>query len=77
MKRLTFGFSIAAYILFLCAAMFSYAASAGLSMSRDGWVSWQVPAVADAPNWCCFGALLETPALQPNWCKFDFFVLRD
>jgi HEAT repeat protein len=55
MKRITFGFRIAATILFLCAAMLPYAASAGMSMPRDGWVSWQVPAVADAPNWCCFG----------------------
>ncbi len=55
MKRITIGFRVTGCIFFLCAAMFSYAASAGLSMPRDGWVSWQVPAVADAPNWCCFG----------------------
>jgi HEAT repeat protein len=23
-------------------------------LPRDGWASWQVPAVDDAPNWCCF-----------------------
>lgn len=25
-----------------------------LPLPRDGWASWQVPAVAGAPAWCCF-----------------------
>jgi hypothetical protein len=25
-------------------------------LPRDGWVSWQVPAVDDAPAWCCFSS---------------------
>ena len=25
-------------------------------LPRGGWVSWQVPAVAGAPNWCCFSS---------------------
>ena len=29
--------------------------SAELNLPKDGWVTWQVAAVADAPNWCCFG----------------------
>ncbi len=30
------------------------AAAAVLDPPRDGWASWAVPAVADAPAWCCF-----------------------
>jgi HEAT repeats len=72
MKRITFGFRIAATILFLCAAMLPYAASAGLSMRRDGWVSWQVPAIADAPNWCCFGDWRKgNPNSEKETCQLD------
>ena len=28
--------------------------SATLVRPRDGWVSWEVPAVDGAPSWCCF-----------------------
>jgi HEAT repeat protein len=31
------------------------APAAELTLPRDGWVSWQLPAVVDAPAWCCFG----------------------
>lgn len=34
----------------------SGAAGADFSaMSSDGWYSWRVDAVTDAPDWCCFG----------------------
>lgn len=28
--------------------------AAELQMPREGWVSWEVPAVDNAPAWCCF-----------------------
>lgn len=72
MKRISIGFRIAATTLFLYAAMLPYAASAGLSMPRDGWVSWQVPAVADAPNWCCFGDWRKgNPNPDKQTCQLD------
>jgi HEAT repeats len=36
----------------LCTVNLAVAAS-GLSLPRDGWVSWSVAAVDGAPNWCC------------------------
>ena len=30
------------------------AVAAELTLPRDGWASWQVPAVENAPDWCCF-----------------------
>jgi HEAT repeats len=72
MKRINFSFRITATILFLSAAMLPYAASAGLSMPRDGWVSWQVPAVADAPSWCCFGDWRKgNPNAEKETCQLD------
>ena len=32
------------------------AQGAGPKLPRDGWVSWQVPAVEGAPAWCCFSS---------------------
>ena len=29
--------------------------AAELALPRDGWASWQVPAVENAPDWCCYG----------------------
>jgi hypothetical protein len=29
--------------------------AAELALARDGWASWQVPAVENAPDWCCYG----------------------
>lgn len=29
--------------------------AAELAFPRDGWASWQVPAVDNAPDWCCYG----------------------
>lgn len=40
----------------LCLISFALAphAVAELRLPSDGWVSWEVPAVQDAPDWCCF-----------------------
>jgi hypothetical protein len=29
-------------------------AAAELTLPRDGWSSWQVAAVDEAPDWCCW-----------------------
>ena len=47
----------------------SQAAAAGLELPRNGWASWEVPAVADAPAWCCHESR-STPATKPT-CKLD------
>ncbi|HKU16086.1 MAG TPA: HEAT repeat domain-containing protein [Steroidobacteraceae bacterium] len=41
----------------LCLASFALAPparSAGLTLARDGWTTWQVAAVDGAPEWCCW-----------------------
>ena len=38
----------------LVAAFLMPASAAELTLPRDGWVSWQVPAVDNAPAWCCW-----------------------
>ena len=37
----------------LLVALASPAFSAGLPLPANGWASWQAPAVAGAPAWCC------------------------
>ena len=39
-------------------------------LPRDGWVSWQVPTVDNAPAWCCFGSWNRRDASQTA-CKID------
>jgi hypothetical protein len=45
--------SIPAILLFQVLWL-SAAQSAELKLPREGWVSWQVPAIDDAPAWCCW-----------------------
>src|SRR5262245_52940729 len=40
--------------LALACAFMSPVKSAEPKLPRDGWVSWQIPAVDAAPDWCCF-----------------------
>jgi hypothetical protein len=47
----------------------SSAAAAELNLPRDGWASWEVPAVDDAPAMCCFG-WKDAPGAAPT-CKLD------
>lgn len=42
---------------------------AAMDLPRDGWVSWQVPAVDGAPAWCCFGDWRDTE--QKGICQLD------
>lgn len=46
----------AAAALILSLACPAPAPAAEPRLPRDGWVSWQAPAVAGAPNWCCFSS---------------------
>jgi hypothetical protein len=44
--------------------------SAELNLPKDGWVSWQVEAVDDAPASCCFSGWKERN-LKRTACKLD------
>jgi hypothetical protein len=47
--------SISAAALCLTSLAFAaHARGAELAAARDGWTSWQVAAVDDAPDWCCW-----------------------
>jgi hypothetical protein len=54
--------------LLLC-ALVAPAFSAELSVPRDGWASWQVPAVDGAPAWCC--GSWRDPEPRRMACKLD------
>src|ERR1041384_4241600 len=56
-------------ILVLTALQALPALAAELELPRDGWGSWEVPAVGDAPAWCCFEGN-GSPASRPT-CKLD------
>lgn len=45
--------------------------AAELTLPRDGWSSWEVAAVDDAPAWCCWGS--GRAARDGSWtsCKLD------
>jgi len=43
---------------------------ADLQLPREGWVSWQVPAVDGAPAWCCFSSWRNGKG-TPAACKLD------
>jgi hypothetical protein len=44
-------------------------AAATLQLPRDGWVSWDIETVADAPAWCCFE--WNSNRAQPRTCQLD------
>jgi HEAT repeat protein len=57
----------------LCLISFAFpphAFAAELTLPRDGWASWQVPAVDDAPDWCCFNHWNGRNATRQP-CKLD------
>ena len=51
-------------------AMASPAPAAEPKLQRDGWVSWQVPAVDGAPNWCCFSSWNDRDPSRMS-CRLD------
>jgi HEAT repeat protein len=58
----------AAALLF--AAMLQPAQSAELKLPRDGWVSWQVATIDDAPAWCCWNSWEKQGATRAA-CELD------
>ena len=45
------------------------ASAAELQLPQDGWVSWEVTTVADAPGWCCYD--YGGGKVQPQVCDLD------
>ncbi|MEP7156741.1 MAG: HEAT repeat domain-containing protein [Betaproteobacteria bacterium] len=65
----SFVLPVLASSLMLCSALAS-----AITLPRDGWASWQVPAVDNAPNWCCFGdgwSGGKTPDVLRGTCQLD------
>jgi len=57
----------------------SSAQSADLKLPREGWVSWQVSAIDDAPAWCCWDDSGGRDG-SPKACKLensDGFGIQD
>lgn len=52
-------------------AMAPGALASGLAVPTVGWISWQIPAVAGAPNWCCFGDLRHDGDTDRQACQLD------
>lgn len=50
-------------------ALVSQAYAAELTLPRDGWASWQVPAVDEAPAWCCWS--WDDHDVSPTSCRLD------
>ena len=51
-------------------ALLGSAHGAELKLPRDGWVSWQVASVPDAPNWCCYASWSDRDPRRMS-CKLD------
>ena len=51
-------------------ALASPAYAAELTLPRDGWTSWQVAAVEDAPDWCCWSKG-DFPGSSRTSCRLD------
>ena len=64
--------SLSAAALFLTSfALAPQAASAELTLPRDGWTSWQVAAVDGAPDYCCFSDMRNFRDSSRSACKLD------
>jgi HEAT repeat protein len=61
-------FRNSAFLLFFLGANAS-AATQDLATPRDGWASWPVAAVANAPNWCCLE--WHEKSVTPATCNLD------
>jgi len=70
MKLSHFSISTAA----LCLTSFALAPralSAELTLSQDGWSSWQIGAVSDAPDWCCWSDDMNFRDSSRMSCRLD------
>ena len=56
--------------LALACALTPQVKAAEPKLPRDGWVSWQVPTVDNAPAWCCFNGWSPRDASRTA-CKID------
>lgn len=65
MKHLTTLAAIGAALAFA-----PQARSADLPLPKEGWASWQVEAVDDAPAMCCWGSWDDNP-VQTKACNLD------
>ena len=63
------NYRAAAFAALACAAMAPLRAGE-LPLPRDGWASWQVPAVDGAPAWCCFSSWKHADDEQMT-CQLD------
>jgi hypothetical protein len=55
----------------LClAGLATPAVAAELTLPKDGWVSWQVSAVENSPDWCCWTSWDENDASRKS-CRLD------
>ncbi len=52
-------------------ALVAQACAGELMLPRDGWSSWQVPAVDNAPAWCCLSWDSGTDNVSPMICQLD------
>jgi hypothetical protein len=55
----------------LQAAVASQASAGELMLPRNGWASWQVPAVDNAPAWCCLSWDNHSDKVSPMACRLD------
>ena len=54
-----------------CFALAPTAVAAELALPRDGWSSWQVTAVDEAPDWCCWSSTWSRGAVTSKPCRLD------
>ena len=52
-------------------ALVAQACAGELVLPREGWSSWQVPAVDNAPAWCCLSWDNRTDKVSPMSCQLD------
>jgi hypothetical protein len=67
---------VVATLLFISVALpIAQSQAAELKPPQDGWAGWEVPAVADAPAWCCFGDGRDThvssSSANGSLCRLD------
>jgi hypothetical protein len=58
----------------LCASQFAIypeACAGELTLPADGWASWEVPAVDEAPAWCCLSWDNRSNEVSPMTCRLD------
>jgi hypothetical protein len=58
------------HVLFVCCVLAGLAAPAsGIDTASDGWNTWRVEAIDDAPDWCCVH--WRSGAARPVPCELD------